>query len=328
MALRTMAIIQGLPGIEATVESQGKALPEYDDDGEWRIEGITIAADKRTSTFVQCVSDTPFQIRVSIKVPLPACDFLAFSVYIDGQSVTKRVIHYTGLPSSFCIDRSVQRLNAREIIRRDFKFARIRKIDDADSHRVTNDAKAVPEIGEIVVRVYRARKEAAVREQRRFRTLNDSPTEIAEKALKGQALSHGVAFGEENREASRKKTKRTVFIDGKQNPIAVFRFKYRSREALQQELIIPRSPSPDMVIGPLNPRSTNASNNDLSSEERLAQLQREIDLIKAEVKIKEENAESSERGQKRGADEPPSCGRAYKTSRKRDGRVVVDLTDD
>jgi hypothetical protein len=43
-------------------------------------------------------------------------------------------------------------------------------------------------------------------------------------------------------------------------------------EALQQELIIPRSPSPDLVIGPLNLRKENNANAPLSKEERLAQL--------------------------------------------------------
>jgi hypothetical protein len=43
-------------------------------------------------------------------------------------------------------------------------------------------------------------------------------------------------------------------------------------EALQQELLIPRSPSPDLVIGPLNLRNENNANASLSKEERLAQL--------------------------------------------------------
>jgi hypothetical protein len=43
-------------------------------------------------------------------------------------------------------------------------------------------------------------------------------------------------------------------------------------EALQQELIIPRSPSPEVVMGPLNPRSQSTVNVALSKKQRLANL--------------------------------------------------------
>ena len=48
--------------------------------------------------------------------------------------------------------------------------------------------------------------------------------------------------------------------------------------------------------------------------------------IKSEVK-KEEGGEN-QKGQKRGGDEIVSSGRAYKTTRRQNGTVVVDLTDD
>ena len=76
-------------------------------------------------------------------------------------------------------------------------------------------------------------------------------------------------------------------------------------------------------MGPLNTRNTN--DNHLSRDERLAKLQREMDLIKSEVK--EEGHGIPLSGKKRAAGEAAS-GRAYKTSRKSDGSVVVDLTDD
>ena len=44
-------------------------------------------------------------------------------------------------------------------------------------------------------------------------------------------------------------------------------------EALQQEMIIPRSPTPDVVMSPLNSRSDNYDNTQsLSRDERLAKL--------------------------------------------------------
>jgi hypothetical protein len=53
--------------------------------------------------------------------------------------------------------------------------------------------------------------------------------------------------------------------------MGVFRFKYRSKKALQLELIIPRSPSPDTP--PFANRSHNDINTALSRNARLAQLE-------------------------------------------------------
>ena len=54
--------------------------------------------------------------------------------------------------------------------------------------------KLVSGLGEIVVSVFRTRYEAQVDWPIPSKLLNDAPTEIAEKALKGRALSHGIGF--------------------------------------------------------------------------------------------------------------------------------------
>ncbi len=53
------------------------------------------------------------------------------------------------------------------------------------------------------------------------------PVEVAEKALKGKAISHGVAYGEQ--QIVTRTSKETVDLDGPNSPIGVFVFKYRSR---------------------------------------------------------------------------------------------------
>ena len=111
-------------------------------------------------------------------------------------------------------------------------------------------------------------------------------------------------------------------------------------------MIIPRSPSPDVVMSSLNSCSDNNNNTQsLSREERLAKLkvrmtpryqarsliheQREIDLIKSEVKAEDGEIPKGRRGQKRSRDGGESSGRrAYKTILNNAGSVVVDLTDD
>ncbi len=53
--------------------------------------------------------------------------------------------------------------------------------------------------------------------------------EVAEKALKGKAISHGVAYGAQ--QIVNRHIKETVDVDGPSNPIGVFMFKYRSRSS-------------------------------------------------------------------------------------------------
>lgn len=103
-------------------------------------------------------------------------------------------------------------------------------VDDQDSTRVKNDAKAMKNIGEIVVAVFRT-----VQTEQHFVspidydpiTQHNPPAEVAEKALKGKAISHGVAYGEQ-RIVTRTGMK-SHDLDGPNNPIGIFVFKYRSR---------------------------------------------------------------------------------------------------
>ncbi|OBT84597.1 hypothetical protein VE02_06330 [Pseudogymnoascus sp. 03VT05] len=73
--------------------------------------------------------------------------------------------------------------------------------------------------------------------------------ELSEKAIKGQALSHGTEFGEAIQCQERTKIFGTKPQRGSSDPAAVFIFRYRSREALQAEHIIQRAESPDILHG-------------------------------------------------------------------------------
>jgi hypothetical protein len=110
-----------------------------------------------------------------------------------------------------------------------------------------------------------------------------------------------------------------VYTDGQRNPLGIMIFKYRSRgsypfllclqltqftttwhkltgsltEALRQEHIIPRSPSPEVALSPVNPRSAN--NGQLSREERLARLLLCIDSLISHVYLHAANAKSREK---------------------------------
>ena len=101
-------------------------------------------------------------------------------------------------------------------------------MDDPDSRRVKKDAKALAGIGEIVVSVYRAvQKETNTPVANYNMAHYKPPAEVAEKALKGKAISQGVSYGQQ--QIVTRTSKETVDLDGPHNPIGVFVFKYRSR---------------------------------------------------------------------------------------------------
>ena len=108
------------------------------------------------------------------------------------------------------------------------------------------DAKLITGIGEIVLSVYRTTQIGMEEPLGRYnRSERATPKEIAEKALKGQALSHGVVYVThctvlESRLTSLSRfgatatihkplTREISYTDGPNNPLAVFVFKYRSR---------------------------------------------------------------------------------------------------
>lgn len=102
-------------------------------------------------------------------------------------------------------------------------------MDDADSGRVKEDVKAVAALGEISVSVFRTmQRDPILPVLPNYATAQHTPpTEVAEKALKGKAISHAVAYGD--KQIMHRRMKETIDVDGPNNPVGVFVFKYRSR---------------------------------------------------------------------------------------------------
>ncbi|KAL2063672.1 hypothetical protein VTL71DRAFT_5477 [Oculimacula yallundae] len=325
-----MAILQGVPGLEVFIQSANEDLPEYVDEGEFTQSKFAhLPEGKRSQKYVECKTDSEFRIRLVVKHPFTLdCQSLSFKANVDGHGIAQATCTQAWFQrcSGYymeMISARLDRISPTQISSRALKFSSIKKVDDPDSYRVKKDAKALTGIGEIVVSVHRS-------EQRNVQnpaagsyglSQHKPPTEVAEKALKGKAISHGVSYGEQK--IVSRISKETTDIDGPNNPIGVFVFKYRSREDLQSELVIPRSPSPAPAPAPASRNARSISNTAVASREaRLAQLKKEMDEIKAE--------EADEpRGRKREREgEASGSGRPSKTSRGVGGSVIIDLTDD
>ena len=100
------------------------------------------------------------------------------------------------------------------------------------------------QVGEVLVFVHRTLREGVEA------TVNTNEPivvkEVSEKSLKGQAISHTVSYGPA-RIAMKPQGSGVHYVDSFYVPVGVFRFKYRSKQALQAMLVIPRSPTPEPI---------------------------------------------------------------------------------
>ncbi|KAM3067561.1 hypothetical protein ACMFMF_009560 [Clarireedia jacksonii] len=328
-----MAIIDKLPGIKVTVTVNGEDLQEYpDEDGPQDVQykKTTAPPGFSSSKFIECVSDEEFTIALEVGPPFkldPRYEALLFEVDIDGISIAclafeREAIQY--YPRRAHISESIRRINKTQRAVSKLKFMQIKKVDDAESDRIKADTKLIDNLGEILVSVFGFTRGGVRALSSRNSPAKSLVREVAEKALKGKTVSHGVSFGAEVIKNSPSHSKRQrIYPDGS-IAIAIFKFKYRSREALQSELIIPRSPSPELIAITSAPNDARDRTQPSAREQRIAALKQEID------QIKQEGAQETCSSRKRPADEilNPSTGKAYKTSHAANGDLVVDLTDD
>ncbi|KAF4626757.1 hypothetical protein G7Y89_g11399 [Cudoniella acicularis] len=286
----TMAILHDLPGIKVTVYMNGKPVEEYDDDEEFAPPSRALVANndgkpivKTTTKYIESITDQEFSIYIDITNPFKFdCPNIGPTVFIDGFKASRTNIlrsDYTSHTVSQVIKGAYERDVRRKIQKfRHFKFSKVETIsDDMSSARVKKDAELVQGMGEIVVKFHR-KTEPRPEDCPRNRALEaQSLSQVHEKALKGEAKSHNTSYGkaEEMKMAVWTVSK---FLDGGDFPMALFRFKYRSKEALKQLHIIERTPEPENheLSAPPSP----VGFNDLDGEQR-----REVERYIRSLKI-------------------------------------------
>ncbi|PVH81478.1 hypothetical protein DL98DRAFT_369823, partial [Cadophora sp. DSE1049] len=117
-------------------------------------------------------------------------------------------------------------------------------MDDEKLRDVKEDAKRIGQVGEISIVFHRCSEPTPVRSPGSQSEAGTTGTAaVHEKALKGQAKTHTTSLGPGL--LVRKSHVSAVHLDGEDYPQAIFKFKYRSRDALKSLLIIERTPSPE-----------------------------------------------------------------------------------
>jgi hypothetical protein len=138
-----MAIIEALPGLKVTIESQDSILPEHEDaESEWTGGKYDTPVDKRQFVYAECISDTTFRIAVSTNPPFkPHSTGLAFWVSIDGQGIggCKIMPPFVGDHHSTSIQEANAPLGSGRTSYSELKFTSLRKGTSKTIQQLTND---------------------------------------------------------------------------------------------------------------------------------------------------------------------------------------------
>ncbi|KAG9190579.1 hypothetical protein G6011_08667 [Alternaria panax] len=248
-----MAITADYPGIRIEVRVEGVALQEYDDDEE-QPSGTTI------TKYIEATSGVTFDMRFGITPKWPGSSIM-FYTHLDGRYVRGHFAQqqsYRGSSSVQIIEASTYTKDGQWFKAR-FAFSALNIgistkhrptarsdpiADDSDIRNVGDQLmRDMKEMGEIKVKVFFVKnvRDSSTNALSETRTLDVS--NIPEKALKGRALSHQATLCAP--EASPQSSILSFdHLDTNCQPFITFKFKYRSRAALQSLLIIPREPSP------------------------------------------------------------------------------------
>ncbi|KAH9907773.1 hypothetical protein F4778DRAFT_777151 [Xylariomycetidae sp. FL2044] len=315
-----MAILEDVPGIRVWVASNGAALSEYEPHDPVGEE----APGPALSKYVECVDNANFTVSLEINNDYEwgyRNHSLTAYVYVDGKYIHGTTMRHTDIkPARGTIYGPYihDELTGSWSLRR-LKFTVVNTIDEAQKERVVRDAEIAKDLGVIEVKVFRVIEGGASKWKRNVET-QDKGFELAEKSLKGKSISHGTSYsrGEPTRAPQYVSITQIAEDNG---PIAVFRFLYRSREALKRELIIPRTPT----------RSPTLDGMSEADRDRLAR-----DMLELQSKIKREGQRSAIKREYNetidltGDGTVPVVRRPLKKSRLESGEEIqaIDLTED
>ncbi|KAI9680592.1 MAG: hypothetical protein M1817_004032 [Caeruleum heppii] len=271
-----MAIIDGL---QATIASEGHELPELDDEE-------CASTEPRVATkYVEVTSGSSFSMKVVVHSTFQWSSDLHVRFLVDGNIVKSTGFTRKGDQEQEVSHVRVGRAQDKDI-RKTLIFADVELVDNDHPAATEINAAQTAKIGTISVKAFRCYRTGEHRGSPSTASL-PSQLQIPEKALKGKAVSNSTIFGPEQL-WSASKLFNYKLLDGDDSPIAVFNFKYRSKKALQDLHIIPRTPSPDLPEQGPNP----LPNEEIQKlEERVREGRLAERILKKQSGVKRESSE-------------------------------------
>ncbi|KAF5871952.1 uncharacterized protein Bfra_008979 [Botrytis fragariae] len=245
-----MVVLDKLPGLEVNIQVNGAKVQEYDDNEDAEIgPGLSgeHQASRTVSKYIEAIDGAEFRIICTL---LPKLEFnapnLRADVSVDGNYAQGKIL------TSEYIGRSPVRFEGpiifhpaghRYTLQR-YRFSEL--CISSEEGRLSNlkkDKAEAEKVGTIEIRIWRSSKSVPAGPQN-LQTIKSTSNTFHEKVLKGQAKSHNVSYSPETA-TSAPIYVNTTRIDGEDYPIAIYKFKYRSKESLKQLMIIERTPEPE-----------------------------------------------------------------------------------
>ncbi|KAJ3504061.1 hypothetical protein NM208_g16390 [Fusarium decemcellulare] len=317
-----MAVLAGTPHVSARVRVAGEVTTEYEALDDCQIADTNDAAYSTSHCYIESKTGAEFRVEVTIAPDFPFArehDTVAAHVYIDGGWVSsalvqKHFLHFFQQPYTMEISYAKCRTETDgPLVLKNFAFAPITRTDTTSHDKEASDAQRAKWLGTIRVKIFTAKYEGT-EDWRTVPVYREKDMEFSEKAMKGRELSHGTCLTESTREPPAKASKLSDY-----KLLGTFIFYYRSHEALQHEMIIPRSPSPTALKPP--ERDPIEEGLSLLSEDEVRRL--------AAERLRDMQVKREPRRVKREGESTPILPvRPLKAIKLDDGTEVFDLTDD
>ncbi|KAF4585630.1 hypothetical protein GQ602_004935 [Ophiocordyceps camponoti-floridani] len=240
-----MAVHPAIKGLTVTVKVDGKTATEYPTPLDFDPRQICDSDVQPICCFIESSSGLSFKVEAATTAAFEAArqpyDHLILRVSVDGHFV-HGLCNTLKAPLTLTIDGSpkTSTVPGCEEIRR-LMFSDVSGVDDATKKSITHDINVARELGLIKAFVFVAHgKQASPAKYNINLPSSSGPLKLAEKAMKGRELTHGTTISND----FRLRTFQQYFDFRNRCKIAEFWFLYRSRGALQREMILPPSPSP------------------------------------------------------------------------------------
>ncbi|RYP54010.1 hypothetical protein DL768_001160 [Monosporascus sp. mg162] len=243
-----MAVLDEVRGIFVSIQAAGKDLEEL---GAQHHPGQGKSCPTLT-TYVEAVDNAEFAIRLAVDhtyawgVPHHG---LAFFIKVDGRRIRGRILegpHITSCGPWVKIIRGQcgPHGGSGRWLEKRFKFREVNIVGEETG------ASATEALGMVQVKVCRVKVGQPLGEPPLYGVGEPDSFELSEKSLKDKAISHVTSYSEA-RSFRLPSTRHLERHSGDTGPIAIFQFRYGSREALQKESVLPRTPDPPSTVGGL-----------------------------------------------------------------------------
>ncbi|RDI85421.1 hypothetical protein Vi05172_g4764 [Venturia inaequalis] len=231
-----MAILTSFPGLEVDIVVNGNALREYDTHKD--SDEPTEKSDSAIK-YVEAQPGQEFAIRVRANRQFRYRQHdLTYRVYSDGEfQGSGTICKENYIRGTMSTREGVKRSVAGRIVLRKFQFSTL--ITDDRPVSGTDTARA-SKLGDIIVSFHRTNIQGPITRKNTYAPDDlQGPQSVAEKALKGRALSRTIDLGTAIPSRPGTSVKKN-YIDPKDKPFAIFTFRYRSMDDLYAEMIVPR----------------------------------------------------------------------------------------